>query len=125
LETRLREIPFLFWFKTDKFDPFKAPTSNESLESMLNALRLDGSNPKDVFCHSCPSCRIKVRNTPIDSVIARTMLSGVRGVLGSRPDLFPDSYEIMDESAVDGVRFFDGLFLTTIDRLDYVSDADE
>jgi hypothetical protein len=64
--TCLREIPFLFWFQTDQFDPFKAPTSKELLESMLDALRLDGSNPKDIFCYSCLSCRIKVRKTPID-----------------------------------------------------------
>jgi hypothetical protein len=50
------------------------------------------------------------------------MLSGVRDVLGGRPDLFPDPLEVMDESAVHGFRFFDGLFLTTIDCLHYVSD---
>lgn len=118
LEDRLKEIPFIFFYTTANYNPYKAPASKKILQQTLHALRIDGKKPENFFYYSCPLCKIKVHKTPVDSVIARTMLCGVVDALVGRPELLPT--DRVDESRVDGAAFFDGLFLTKYNPDEYV-----
>lgn len=119
MEKRLKGLDCLRFYTTEQHSARSVPKTRRHLDFTVKALRREGKDPEIIFRYHCPLCRVIVKNSPVDCLVAREMLSGVARALEGRLDLLPCPAAVSDESSVTEAGFFNGLFLDTHDPSNY------